>query len=87
MPTGGSSAHPGPRFTTSPGWTRHAKPGVLLVDAVRDWRPTVHRPVAWVSGESSMTTAVRRILVKSGVAKADISFHGYFKFGKSQYDD
>ncbi len=64
-----------------------AKPGALLIDAVRAWRPTVHRPVAWVSGESSMTTAVRRILVKSGVAKTDISFHGYFKFGKSQYDD
>lgn len=64
-----------------------AKPGLLLVDAVRDWRPADHRVVAWVSGESSMTTAVRRILVKSGVAKADISFHGYFKFGKSQYDD
>ena len=65
----------------------HAKPGLLLADAVRNWRPAHPRVVAWVSGESSMTTAVRRILVKSGVAMADISFHGYFKFGKSQYDD
>lgn len=65
----------------------HGKPGVLLVDAVRNWRPSTGRVVAWVSGESSMTTAVRRLLVKAGVAKADISFHGYFKFGQAQYDD
>lgn len=65
----------------------HQKPGLLLVDAVRDWRPTHGRVVAWVSGESGMTTAVRRLLVKTGVGKADISFHGYFKFGRAQYDD
>ena len=65
----------------------HQKPGVLLLDAVRDWQPTHGPVVAWVAGESTMTTAVRRILVKAGVPKADISFHGYFKFGRSQYDD
>ena len=30
-----------------------------------------------------MVKAVRRILVKAGVPKADICFHGYFKFGSA----
>jgi NADPH-dependent ferric siderophore reductase len=63
----------------------HARPGSLLADAVRDWRPSGDRVVAWVAGEQSMVKAVRRILVRAGVPKADICFHGYFKFGSAQY--
>jgi len=63
----------------------HAQPGLLLPDAVRDWRPTGNRVVAWVAGEQSMVKSVRRILVRAGLPKADICFHGYFKFGKAQY--
>ena len=63
----------------------HAQPGLLLADAVREWRPSGGRVVAWVAGEQSMVKAVRRILVRGGLPKADICFHGYFKFGKAQY--
>ena len=41
--------------------------------------------VAWVAGEQSMVKSVRRILVRAGLPKADICFHGYFKFGSAQY--
>ena len=63
----------------------HAQPGLLLADAVRDWRPSHDRVVAWVAGEQSMVKSVRRILVRAGLPKADICFHGYFKFGSAQY--
>ena len=87
MTTGGSSAQLGARVDYFIRLDPHAKPGSAAGRRSPRLAPRHHRVVAWVSGESSMTTAVRRILVKSGVAKADISFHGYFKFGKSQYDD
>jgi NADPH-dependent ferric siderophore reductase len=63
----------------------HGQPGRLLAAAVRDWQPSQDRVVAWIAGESTMTTAVRRGLVRAGIPKADICFHGYFKFGKAQY--
>jgi len=63
----------------------HTQPGLLLTDAVYDWRPSGGRVIAWVAGEQSMVKTVRRILVRAGVPKSDISFHGYFKFGKAQY--
>ncbi len=62
-----------------------SRPGMLLPEAVRSWRPAGARPVAWVSGESRMTTAVRRMLVEQGIPRGDISFHGYFKHGAAQY--
>ncbi|MGS0687898.1 siderophore-interacting protein [Nakamurella sp. GG22] len=62
-----------------------SRPGTLLPEAVRSWRPAGARPVAWVSGESGMTTAVRRMLVLQGIPRGDISFHGYFKHGAAQY--
>jgi NADPH-dependent ferric siderophore reductase len=68
-----------------PRFDPHDQPGLLLADAVRDWRPTGHRAIAWVAGEQSMVKSVRRILVRAGLPKADICFHGYFKFGSAQY--
>lgn len=62
-----------------------SRPGTLLPEAIRSWRPGGTRVVAWVAGESRMTTAVRRALVQQGIPRGDISFHGYFKHGAAQY--
>ena len=38
----------------------------------------------WLAGESSVTTSIRRHLVNDrGIAKADITFTGYWKYGKA----
>ena len=63
------------------------RPGALLPEAVSRWKPVVRRAVAWVAGESSMTTTVRRLLVRAGLPKADICFHGCFRHGAAQYED
>lgn len=38
---------------------------------------------AWASGESALATGLRRHWVAAGVPKADVSFCGYWKVGKS----
>lgn len=44
--------------------------------------PVPRGPVhAWVAGESALATDLRRHWVAAGIAKADISFCGYFKAG------
>lgn len=65
----------------------HTKPGVLALAHVAALPSlTTGRGQAWLAGESSMTTGIRRHLVKErGYAKDDVSFTGYFKHGRAQY--
>jgi len=65
-----------------------ARPGSVIVAALRQLRRPVAAPAAWIAGESRMATAARRHLVTSlGLPKSAICFHGYFRHGRVQYDD
>ena len=60
-------------------------PGSLLPAAVADL-DLVAGTRCWVSGESAMSTQVRRCLVRQhGVPKDDVCFTGYFKYGSPAY--
>ncbi|GAA2012340.1 siderophore-interacting protein [Nakamurella flavida] len=63
----------------------HCPPGSLLPGAVAGLEvPAGTR--CWVSGESAMSTQVRRCLVRQhGVPKDDVCFTGYFKYGSPAY--
>lgn len=62
-------------------------PGALILDALHTLK-TPADATAWVAGESTMITSVRRHLVRTaGLAKSAVTFHGYFKYGQPQYDD
>ncbi|MFC9787253.1 siderophore-interacting protein [Rhodococcus sp. NPDC127528] len=62
----------------------HARPGVLALETVRAARWPDAPSYAFVAGESDLATGVRRHLVSDrGVAKADIAFTGFWRFGKS----
>lgn len=66
----------------------HAQPGLLLQAHLPTLPTAPGRGQGWIAGEASMITGIRRHLVKErGYDKADVSFHGYFKFGKAQYTD
>lgn len=63
-----------------------ARPGRLLLEQVPQHDAAVSH--AWLAGESAMVTGLRRHLVRDrGVAKADISFTGYFRHGRAAYSD
>lgn len=66
----------------------HAKPGQLALAHVPTLPSRNGRGQAWLAGESSMVTGLRRHLVRQcGYDKADVSFTGYFKYGRAQYAD
>ncbi|MDJ1134563.1 siderophore-interacting protein [Streptomyces iconiensis] len=61
-----------------------AQPGTVALEAVKesDLRPGPF--YTWVAGESGLATGLRRHLVRErGVPKADISFFGYWRQGRS----
>ncbi|MFD9941282.1 siderophore-interacting protein [Nonomuraea sp. NPDC059023] len=59
-----------------------AKPGALVLQAVRQAQLPDGRFYTWTAGESSLATGVRRHLVgERGVPRSDITFRGYFRNG------
>lgn len=60
------------------------RPGARALDAVRE-RELPEGPLyVWTAGESRLATGVRRHLADDrGVPKRDISFHGYWRTGRS----
>ncbi|MGW6007607.1 siderophore-interacting protein [Streptomyces sp. NPDC055210] len=60
------------------------RPGVRALEAIRDTELPEGPLHAWVAGESRLATGVRRHLADDrGVLKRDISFHGYWRLGRS----
>ncbi|MFF0516868.1 siderophore-interacting protein [Streptomyces sp. NPDC004250] len=60
------------------------RPGVRALQAVGDAELPEGPLYAWVAGESRLATSVRRHLVNDrGVPKRDVSFHGYWRLGRS----
>ncbi|WP_328936885.1 siderophore-interacting protein [Streptomyces tauricus] len=60
------------------------RPGVRVLEAIRDAELPDGPLHAWVAGESRLATGVRRHLVDDrGVPRRDISFHGYWRLGRS----
>jgi NADPH-dependent ferric siderophore reductase len=60
------------------------RPGALVLDAVRHAALPSGRFYTWIAGESRLATTVRRHLVNDrGVTRQDISFHGYWRLGRS----
>ncbi len=63
-----------------------AVPGSLVVDAVRESTPSSDSAHAFVAGESSLATGVRRHLVREcGWDRAAVTFIGYWKYGEPVY--
>ncbi|WP_329378084.1 siderophore-interacting protein [Streptomyces sp. NBC_01716] len=61
-----------------------AKPGSLALEAVRSARLPEGPFYAWTAGEASLATGVRRHLVgERGVPRSDISFRGYWRYGRA----
>ncbi|WP_246122197.1 siderophore-interacting protein [Pseudonocardia cypriaca] len=59
------------------------RPGTLALRAVRDAQLPHGRFYTWTAGEASMSTGIRRHLVtERAVPKSDITFRGYWKYGK-----
>ncbi len=62
----------------------HDRPGVLALEAVRDYAPehpqTLH---AYLAGEQTLVAEGRRHLVAAGVPKPRIAFTGYWKVGRA----
>ena len=60
----------------------HEKPGVLALETVKAFDLPVGSVYAWVVGEQSLPTSLRRWLVNErGVPKDHILFCGYWRFG------
>ncbi|MBC6467831.1 siderophore-interacting protein [Actinomadura alba] len=60
----------------------------LLVDRLRAADLPDGRPYAWIAGEAAMVKALRRHLVNDrGIDRADICFSGYWRLGKTEYDE
>ena len=63
------------------------RPGALLPEAASTWksrRQTGSR--LGCRGVLDDDPPVRRLLVRAGLPKADIWFHGYFRHGAAQYE-
>lgn len=62
----------------------HEIPGTQLLEAVRGLDLPDGKSYTWVAGEQKLATGVRRHLVNDrSIPKSDISFSGYWRFGKS----
>ena len=60
------------------------KPGVLALETVKGFDLPSGSVYAWVVGEQSLPTSLRRWLVNErGVPKGDIMFCGYWRFGRA----
>ncbi|MFE6721971.1 siderophore-interacting protein [Streptomyces albidoflavus] len=80
---GGVIAPPGSTVRWLPREDPVARPGALALRAVRAARFPGGRCYAWVAGEAGLATGVRRHLVgERGVARADVTFRGYFRHGR-----
>ncbi|AXQ55433.1 hypothetical protein D0C37_13055 [Streptomyces koyangensis] len=81
----GVSAPPGAPVRPLPREDPAARPGALALEAVRAARfPGGRCCYAWVAGEAGLATGVRRHLVgERGVARADVTFRGYFRHGRA----
>ncbi|MFP3119739.1 siderophore-interacting protein [Streptomyces sp. Iso 434] len=81
----GVSAPPGAPVRPLPREDPAARTGALAVEAVRAARfPGGRCCYAWVAGEAGLATGVRRHLVgERGVARADVTFRGYFRHGRA----
>ncbi len=78
------TAPPGSVIRWLPRTDAGAKPGALALDAVKQARLPDGPFYAWTAGESSMATGIRRHLVSERyVPKFDISFRGYFSYGRA----
>ncbi|MFF9049050.1 siderophore-interacting protein [Streptomyces parvulus] len=78
------TAPPGSNVHWLPRTDVGAKPGALALDAVKQVRLPDGHFYAWTAGESSMATGIRRHLVRERyVPKSDISFRGYFSYGRA----
>ncbi|UTT47726.1 siderophore-interacting protein [Rhodococcus gordoniae] len=63
-----------------------AVPGSLVADAVREAAPSPDSTHAFVAGESSLATGVRRHLVREcGWDRSAVTFIGYWKYGEPVY--
>jgi NADPH-dependent ferric siderophore reductase len=63
----------------------HARAGKLALEAVTAATLPTGRGYAFVAGEKDLATGVRRLLVNErGFAKEDVSFTGFWRFGKAQ---
>ncbi|WP_068277859.1 siderophore-interacting protein [Aldersonia kunmingensis] len=63
----------------------HARAGKLALDAVTAATLPTGRGYAFLAGEKDLATGLRRLLVNErGFAKEDISFTGFWRFGKAQ---
>ena len=60
-----------------------AEVGSLAQDAVRSGDLTGNGVYAFLAGEQKLASGLRRHLVERGIAKADITFTGYWRLGKS----
>ncbi|WP_227979574.1 siderophore-interacting protein [Nocardia spumae] len=60
-----------------------AEVGSLALDAVRTAEIAASGVHAFLAGEQKLASGLRRHLVERGIAKADITFTGYWRFGKS----
>ncbi|OZC97461.1 NADPH-dependent ferric siderophore reductase [Rhodococcus sp. 06-235-1A] len=62
----------------------HAKPGDAALAAVQKAELPERAPFVYVAGEQGLATGLRRYLVNDrAVPKSNISFTGYWKFGKA----
>jgi len=58
------------------------QPGKLALDTVTSWPLPTTELAAYLVGEQSLATGLRRDLVARGVAKKAITFSGYWRMGK-----
>ncbi|MGP4009128.1 siderophore-interacting protein [Streptomyces sp. 4N124] len=78
------TAPPGTAIHWLPRSDPSAKPGALALEAVKQAQLPDGLFYAWVAGESSLATGVRRHLVGDRhIPKSDISFRGYFSHGRA----
>ena len=60
------------------------KPGTLALQAVKDSQLRPGPCYAWIAGESSLSTGLRRHLVNErDVPTSNVAFHGYWKQGRA----
>ncbi|WP_305092471.1 siderophore-interacting protein [Prescottella sp. R16] len=63
-----------------------AKPGELALATVRAADLPAGKPYVFVAGESDLATGLRRHLVNDrAIAKSDIAFTGYWRYGHAAY--
>ncbi len=61
-----------------------ARPGMLALQAVQNAELPTGPFYTWTAGESALPTGLRRHLVGDrGVAKSDIAFSGYWRYGRA----